>query len=73
MLEAGRASRPGAYWFGDAFGHCDIIVTTMLRNLNDCLPGQVNMTDFPALAAHAAKMEALEVFQEIQQVFIAPT
>lgn len=72
VLEADRASRPGAWWFGDRFGHADIAVAVMLRFLTDAHPGLVAMTGFPALAAHAASMEAMPVFQEISQPFIAP-
>jgi glutathione S-transferase len=72
VLETDRASRKTTYWFGEDFGHADIIVTTMLRHLNDCHPDLIDMSNFPALAAHAAKMEAMLVFQEIQQPFIAP-
>lgn len=31
------------------------------------------MRNYPALAAHAAKLEALPVFRKISQEFIAPT
>ena len=36
------------------------------------MPGLVAMADFPALAAHAARLEALPVFQTISQPFIPP-
>jgi glutathione S-transferase len=72
VLEADRAACKTAYWFGNDLGHADIIVATMLRHLNDCHPNLIAMSDFPALAAHATKMEALPVFLEIQQEFIAP-
>jgi hypothetical protein len=35
-------------------------------------PGFVAMAGYPALSAHAARLEALPVFQEISQPFIAP-
>ena len=72
VLEADRAARPGAWWFGDQFGHADIAVAVMLRFLGDAHPGLVSLADFPKLEAHAARMEALPVFQEILQPFIAP-
>jgi glutathione S-transferase len=72
VLEADRAARKTAYWFGNDLGHADIIAATMLRHLNDCHPNLIAMSDFPALAAHATKMEALSIFLEIQQEFIAP-
>jgi len=72
-LEADRAGRTGDYWFGDRIGHADIAVAAALRHLTDSHPGLVSMTDFPALSAHAARLEALPVFQTISQPFIAPT
>lgn len=72
VLEADRAARPGDWWFGPRIGHADIIVATALRFLAEAHPGLVAMTGFPALAAHAAKAEALPVFQAIAQPFIAP-
>ena len=71
-LEADRSRRPGPYWFGETFGHADIVVATALRHFSEAHPGFVDMKDYPALSAHAARMEALPVFQEISQVFIAP-
>jgi glutathione S-transferase len=72
VLEGGRAGRPGEHWFGDRIGHADIAVAVMLRHLTDSHPGLVTMENFPALAAHAARLEAMPVFQEISQAFIAP-
>ena len=71
-LEADRAVRPGAYWFGDRIGHADVAVTAVLRFLGEAHPGLVPLTGFPALEAHAARMEALPVFQAISQPFIPP-
>ena len=72
-LETDRAGRTTDYWFGDRIGHADIVVATMLRFLAEAHPGLVSFADFPRLSAHAARLEALPVFQEIQQPFIAPT
>ncbi len=71
-LEADRASRASAYWFGETFGHADIIVATALRHFSEAHPGVVDMKDYPALSAHVTRMEAMPVFQEISQVFIPP-
>jgi glutathione S-transferase len=71
-LETDRAARPGPYWFGDRIGHADIAVACTLRFIADAHPGLVPMPDYPALAAHAAKLEALPAFQQIQQPFVAP-
>jgi glutathione S-transferase len=72
LLEADRAGRRGPYWAGDAIGHADIAVAVMLRHLTDAHPALIDMAAFPALSAHFTKLEALPVFQEISQPFIAP-
>jgi hypothetical protein len=71
VLEADRTGRPGDFWFDGCIGHADIAVA-VLRFISEAHPGLVAMTDFPALAAHA-RLEALPVFQEITQQFIAPS
>lgn len=72
VLEADRAARPGDYWFGGAIGHADIAVAASIRHMREAHPGLVAMEDFPALAAHCARLEALPVFTAISQPFIAP-
>lgn len=72
MLEADRAARKSEYWFGDRIGHADIAVAAALRFIGDAHSGVVAMADYPALAGHSARHEALPVFQTIQQVFIPP-
>lgn len=71
-LESDRAARKTSYWFGDRIGHADIAVACVLRFIADAHPGLLAMDRQPALAAHAARLEALPVFQAIQQRFIAP-
>jgi glutathione S-transferase len=71
-LEPDRAARKTAYWFGDAIGHADIAVAAALRFIGDAHPDVVPLRDFPALAAHAKRCEALPAFQAIQQAFIPP-
>jgi glutathione S-transferase len=73
VLETDRASRATEYWFGDRMGHADIVVATVLGFVAEAHPGLISLTDFPELNAHAARLEALPVFQEIKQVFIPPT
>jgi glutathione S-transferase len=70
-LEAERARAPGA-WFGAQLGHADIALACALRFLADAHPGLVDMKAYPALSAHAARCEALAVFQAIAQPFIPP-
>jgi glutathione S-transferase len=72
VLEADRASRAGDFWFDGCVGHADIAVAVVLRFISEAHPGLVAMADFPALASHAARLEALPVFKEISQPFIAP-
>jgi glutathione S-transferase len=71
-LEKDRVGRRSAFWFGARIGHADIVVATVLRHFREAHPGLVSFDDYPALAAHAAKMEALPVFQAVSQPFIAP-
>jgi glutathione S-transferase len=71
-LEADRAGRAGPYWFGGRIGHADIAVACALRFVAEAHPGLMSMADYPALAAHAARLEALPAFQAIRQPFIAP-
>lgn len=73
MLEAERATRATPYWFGESIGHADIAVAVIIRFVSEAHPGLIDMTKFPALAAHAARLEALPVFKTIIQVFIPPT
>jgi glutathione S-transferase len=71
-LEPDRAARQTDFWFGETIGHADIAVAAALRFIGDAHPGIVSMADFPALAAHAKRCEALPVFQTIAQKFIPP-
>ena len=70
VLEVDRAGRSTPYWFGEAIGHADIAVACALRFVRDVHPDLLG--DRPALAAHAARCEALPVFVEISQPFIPP-
>ena len=72
VLEADRASRTTDYWFGDRMGHADIVVAAVLGFVAEAHPGLVSLGDFPVLNAHAARLEALPVFQAIKQPFIPP-
>jgi glutathione S-transferase len=72
-LEADRGARDSDYWFGGTIGHADIAVATALRFIADAHPGLAPMERFPALRAHAGKLEAMPVFQKIAQPFIPPS
>ena len=71
-LEADRAARPTPWWFGEALGHADIAVACALRFTGEAHPGILGAARWPALAAHAARCEALEPFREIAQPFAPP-
>ena len=71
-LEADRISRPGDYWFGARIGHSDIAVAVVLRFISEVHAGLADMTLYPALRTHAARLEALPAFQKIAQPFHAP-
>jgi glutathione S-transferase len=73
VLEADRGARGDKFWFGERMGHADIAVAVAWRHMHDSHADLVRKSDFPALSAHSALLEALPVFQEIQQPFIAPT
>ena len=72
VLEEERAKSAGPHWFGGRIGHADIAVACALRHLDDAHPGLVSMDAYPALKAHAARLEAMPVFQTISQPFVAP-
>ena len=71
-LQADRASRQGEFWFGDRIGHAAIAVAVSLRFLGVAPPGVAPLDEFPALAAHAGRLEALPVVQRIDQPIIPP-
>ena len=70
-LEAERAARPEKFWVG-GMTHADIAVACAWRHVSEAHPGLIDPAAYPALAAHCTYMEALPVFQEISQPFIAP-
>lgn len=70
-LEDDRAARPGPWWFGADLTHADIAVACALEFLAGAHPS-VSLTPYPTLRAHAAACEALPVFADIFQPFIAP-
>nr|WP_274389951.1 glutathione S-transferase family protein [Azospirillum doebereinerae] len=68
-LEADRAARTGAWWYGNAIGHADIAVGCALRFIGEAHPGVFDAARWPALAAHSTACEALEPFQAVVQPF----
>ncbi|XXY46663.1 glutathione S-transferase N-terminal domain-containing protein [Sorangium sp. So ce269] len=69
VLERERAARGGDFWLG-AFSHADIAVACALRFLGEAHPSLFDTAHparRPALAAHAARCEALPVFAAVVQ------
>ncbi|WP_315825962.1 MULTISPECIES: glutathione S-transferase family protein [unclassified Bradyrhizobium] len=73
MLEAERADVTSAYWYGDNIGHADIAVACVLRFTREAHPHLFDAARYPALAAQAARCEALPPFQEIVQPLAPPS
>jgi glutathione S-transferase len=73
VLEKERAGVTSPYWFGERIGHADIAVTCVLRFTGEAHPQLFNAARHPALAAHAARCEALPPFQEIVQPLSPPS
>lgn len=71
-LDKEYAQRKGSFLTGDRIGHADIAVACAWRHVRDSLPGVVDPDACPALAAHCKRLEAMPVFQEISQTFVAP-
>lgn len=71
-LEADRAGRATAYWFGTAIDHADIAVACALRFVGEAHPALIEPQRWPHLAAHAARCEALPPFQTVVQPFAPP-
>jgi glutathione S-transferase len=73
VLEQERAGIASPYWFGEKIGHADIALACVLRFTGEAHPRLFDAANYPALAAHAARCEALPVFAEIQQPLIPPS
>jgi glutathione S-transferase len=63
VLEAERARAGTPFWFGEALTHADIAVGCALRFTREAHPALLRAAVGPALEAHAARCEALPVFQ----------
>jgi len=64
LLERERAARPGPTWFG-RLTHADVAVACMLRFVGEAHPALLGSR--PALAEHAARCEAMPIFQAVVQ------
>jgi glutathione S-transferase len=72
-LEKERAAVASPYWFGECIGHADIAVACVVRFTGEAHPALFSAARYPALAAHAARCEALPPFQEIVQPLRPPS
>lgn len=72
-LEKARAAIASPFWSGAAIGHADVAVACALRFTGEAHAGVFDDVRHPALAAHAARCEALAVFREIVQPLIPPS
>jgi glutathione S-transferase len=57
---------------GPALTQADIAIACMFRHLSECHPALVGKGRYTAIEMHCAKLEALPVFVDISQAFIAP-
>ena len=73
VLEQERAAVKTPYLFGERIGHSDIAVACVLRFTGEAHPALLSAARYPALAAHAARCEALPPFQEIVQPLAPPS
>jgi glutathione S-transferase len=73
VLENERAAITSPFWFGERIGHADIMVACALRFTGEAHPALFRAARYPALAAHAARCEALPVFLETVQKFNPPS
>jgi glutathione S-transferase len=72
VLEKERAAVKTPYLYGERIGHSDIAVACVLRFTSEAHPHLFDVSRYPALAAHAARCEALPPFQEIVQPLAPP-
>jgi glutathione S-transferase len=73
VLETERAALSSPFWFGGRIGHADIAVACVLRFTGEAHPGLFGEARHPALAAHAARCEALPSFGEFVQKLSPPS
>lgn len=71
-LERDRAASASTYWFGEAIGHADIIVTCVLTQMVDALVHDLDAARWPNLTAHRDLCEGRAEFRDIYQPFLAP-
>ena len=70
LLEAERARAATTFWLGEQLTHADIAVGCALRFTREAHPELLRSAIGPALAAHAARCEALDAFLAVVQPLI---
>ena len=71
-LERERALVTTPYFFGERIGHSDVALACVLRFTSEAHSHLYSAKTYPALAAHAARCEALPAFKEIVQPLTPP-
>ncbi|HEY4582040.1 MAG TPA: glutathione S-transferase family protein [Lysobacter sp.] len=69
-LDAACAARPGRWLVGDAMTLADITVACYVTHMHQAAP--VELARWPALAAHVARCESLDVFRAHHAPFYVP-
>jgi len=72
LLETDRSAHSGPWWMGADMTHADIMVAAMLRFVDEAHGRRFQIAGWPALAAHSAQCEAMELFSGTSQRFIGP-
>jgi glutathione S-transferase len=68
-LEAQRSATAGPWWFGEAPTHADIMVGCALRFVAEAHGDSLDSANWPALAAHGDRCEAMAAFAAVRQPF----
>ena len=71
-LEKERAAIASPFWFGTRIGNADVAVACALRFTGEAHAGVFDDVRHPALADHASRCEAMQVFREFVQPLIPP-
>lgn len=72
LLDKELTAKAVPFWFGGRLSHADIACACALRFISEAHPGLVSAKTIPALTKLSAMLEAMPVFQEIAQPFLAP-
>jgi glutathione S-transferase len=73
VLEQERAAVTTPYLYGERIGHSDVALACVLRFTGEAHAALFDAARYPALAAHAARCEALPPFKEIVQPLAPPS